>query len=166
MVKRVSKNLIVEGNHEALGHVLEHIGVTWPAVEGERILESTIQAIFPDDQAAKVWEGNDLTHRTVKNEPYYPVIVSLKDPPRTWFKNLRLLQIWKKLSIVKSLRVLLDLSSCVVGEVYLKLKALEEIVGKEMISDSYVPKMKKPRMMTTRSRLDRDRVENLMRPGL
>ena len=87
MVKRVTKNIIAEGNHEALGHVLEHIGVTWPLIEREQILQSTIQAIFPDNQATKVWEGNNLTHRTVKNEPYYPVIVSLKDLPRTWFKK-------------------------------------------------------------------------------
>lgn len=164
MVKRITKDVVAEGNHEALEHVLEHIGVTWPMVERERIFQIVTQAIFPPEQAAHVWEGSNLTHITVEKEPYYPVTVSLRDPPGIWFRNLRLLQIRKKLDLVRSLRVSLDFTSCVIGEVYFKLKALKEIVGKEMMADNYVPKMKKPRMMTTRNRLARDRIENLRRP--
>ena len=166
MVKRVSKKLLADGEHNALEHVFEHIGVSWPAIERKKILQSVIQATFPDGQAMYVWEGSNLTHVTSQNEPYYPVTVSLKDSPRDWFKNLRILQIRKKLCLVKSLRVSLAISSCVTGEVNAKIKSLEEVVGKEMVNDSYIPKMRKPRMMTTRNRQSRDRIENLKRPCL
>ena len=132
MVRRVPKDLIAEGNHEALEHVLEHIGVTWPMKERERILQIATQAIFPMEQTNHAWGGADLTHITVAKEPYYPVTVALTDSPGVWFKNLRLLQIRKKLGLVRSLRVTLDLTSCVIGEVYTKLKTLEEIVGKDI----------------------------------
>lgn len=157
MVKRVAKDMIAEGNHEALGLVLEHIGLTGPLAECERILQVATQEIFPTDQAVHVWKGCDLTYFTVERKPYYLVTVSLKDPPGIWFKNLRLLQIRVKLGLVNSLRVTHDSSTYIIGEMYYKLRALRKVVGKEMITNSYVPRMRKPRMMTTRNRLARER---------
>ena len=157
MVKRITKDVVAEGNHEALVHVLDHVGVTWPLMERERIFQIATQAIFPTEQAASVWKGCDLTYFSVEKKPYYLVTVSLRDSPGIWFKNLRLLQIRMKLGLVNSLRVTLEYSSCIIGEVYFKLKALEEVVGKEMMTDNYTPKMRKPRMMTTRTRLAREK---------
>ena len=160
MVKRISKDVISEGNHEALAHVLDHVGVTWPLMERERILQIATQAIFPADQASSVWKGCNLAYFSVDKKPYYLVTISLRDSPGLWFKNLRLLQIRMKLGLVNSLRVTLEYSSCIIGEVYFKLKALEDVVGKEMMTDTYTPKMRKPRMMTTRTRIAREMNKN------
>ena len=157
MVKRILKDVVAEGNHKALVHVLEHVGVTWPLMERERILQIATQAIFPTEQATSVWKGCDLAYFSYEKKPYYIVTVSLRDSPRIWFKNLRLLQIWMKLGLVNSLRVTLEYSSCIIAEDYSKLKALEGVVGKEMMTDTYTPKMRKPRMMTTRTRLAREK---------
>lgn len=166
MVGRVSGKMLADDEHEALGLVFEHIGVTWSTVEREKILRTITQAAFPGVQVLRAWEGSDLTHVTSKNEPYYPVTVSLKSSPVDWFKNLRILQIRKKLGLVRSLRVTLDVSSCVIGEVYAKIKALEAVVGKEMVNDNYIPKMRKPRMMINRNHIIRDRIGSLKRPCL
>lgn len=164
MIRRVSKNLVAGESHNALEYVLEHIGVTWPIMEREQLYQSVVQAMFPEDHVLYVWEGVNLTPNTVGGEPYYPDTVSLKDPPGIWFRNLRLLQICKKLDLVGTIRVTLNLASCVVGEVYFKLKALKKVIGKEMIPSNYVSRMKKPRMMTSHARIERDKLVNQWRP--
>ena len=166
MVKRVTKNWISGEDQGLVEFALQHIGTKWSMEEREKVLKDISYAFFPPNQRADVWTGYDQTHRTVNNEPYYPISIVLNQRPDVWFKNLRLLQIRQKLNLVKSIRINLGQESSTIGSVYAKLKALEGVVGKEMMSSDYIPELKRPRMMSTRSRIANDRAESLRRAGL
>ena len=58
-----------------------------------------------------------------------------------------MLQIRTKVRLITSLHLsLLSQPSCVSGKIIAKIQALENIVGKDMISNHRIPPMKKPRM--------------------
>ena len=116
MVKRVSKDVISEGNHEALAHVLDHIGVTWTIEEREEMLRKISYTVFPPSRRADAWQGCDRTRFTENNQFFYPVTASLGVSPSNWFKNLRLLQVRKKLWLISSLRVSMSEPSLLSGE--------------------------------------------------
>ena len=151
MVKRVSANWLADSEHEAMDHVFEHIGVTWPSEERERLLQIASKTAFPSDQRAEAWKGYDQTQSTSEKVYYYPITASLTDAPSVWFHNLRLLQIRKKLNLVTSVRVGLTEPSIIAGEVLAKTQALELVVGKYMMSRASIPKMRKPHMSAVRA---------------
>ena len=146
MVKRVSFDWLAAGEHPTMAHVFEHIGVTWPIEEREKILRIASITAFPPHDRSQVWGGYDQSRATVQNKFYYPVTASLTDRPSTWFKNLRILQIRKVLNLVSSVRVGLHEPSLLAGEVLAKTRALERVVGIEMMTRASVPQMKKPRI--------------------
>lgn len=146
MVKRVSQNWLAEGEHPTLDHVFEHIGVTWPINKRERILRIASFMAFPPNRRADVWREYDQSQFAVDNKFYYPIIANLMDSSSNWFNNLRLIQIRKKLNLISSMRVCLIEPSLLAGEVLAKTKALELVVGKEMIHRVSIPPMKKPRI--------------------
>ena len=146
MVKRVSCKWLEAGEHPAMDLVFEHIRVTWPVEERERILRIASITAFPPNRRADVWRGYDQSWSTVGDKFYYPIIANLRDSPSNWFKNLRLLQIRKKLNLISSMRVCLTEPSLLAGEVLAKTKALEQVVGAEMMHRASVPPMKKPRI--------------------
>lgn len=156
MVKRVTRDWLAEGAHPALEHVFEHIGVTWPIDEREELFKIASYTAFPANARMDAWRGHDLTIFTVGNKFHYPITASLADKPNVWFKNLRLLQIRKKLNLITTLRTNMMHPSILAGEVLAKAKALEEVVGKHMMSPASVSQMQKPRMMTTRTARVRD----------
>ena len=101
MVKRITKEWLAEGAHPALDYVFEHIGVTWPIDEREALFKIASYTAFPPNARMNAWRGYDMSVLTANNEFYYPITVSLD----VWFKNLRLLQLRKKLNLITSLRV-------------------------------------------------------------
>lgn len=146
MVKRVSFDWLAEGEHPAMAHVFEHIGVTWPIEEREKLLRVASITAFPPHDRSQVWRGYDQSRSTVENKFYYPITASLTDSPATWFKNLRILQIRKVLNLVTSLRVNLTEPSLLAGEVLAKTQALERVMGRDMMTHASVPPMRKPRI--------------------
>ena len=131
--------------------VFEHIGSTWPIEERERLLRVASLAIFPPSQRSDVWRGYDQSRSTVQNVFYYPITASLRDSPSVWFRNLRLIQIRKRLNLITSMRVNLTEPSLLAGEVLAKTQALEAVVGKPMMHRASVPPMQKPCMSTLMS---------------
>lgn len=166
MARRVSRSLLANGTHRAIGHVLDHIGTTWPIEEREEVLSIVMRAMFPPCTRADVWRGYDQTFRTVGQEFYYPIPINLEASPSSWFKNLRLLQLRVKLNLVQSLRISINSCSLISGEVIVKLKGLEQAVGKEIMERHRVPRFLKPRMMTTRNRIANERAQGLREAGL
>lgn len=169
MVKRVTKEWLAEGAHPALEHVFEHIGVTWPIEEREKLFDIASYTAFPSNVRLDAWRGFDHTILTAENKFYYPITASVAATPNVWFKNLRLLQIRKKLNLITSLRVSMFQPSILAGEVLAKTQALEEVVGKHMMSQASVVRMRKPCMMTTRTARIRSanvRAESLRDAGL
>ena len=88
-----------------LEHVYEHIGVTWTIEEREKMLRKISYRVFPPSRRADAWQGCDRTRFTENNQFFYSVTASLGVSPSNWFKNLRLLQVRKKLWLISSLRV-------------------------------------------------------------
>ena len=146
MVRRVSSDWLAAGEHPAMGFVFEHIGLTWPIEEREKLLRVASITAFPPHQRSEVWRGYDQTRSTSENVFYYPITASLGDSPSVWFRNLRLLQIRKKLNLVTSMRVNLTEPSLIAGEILAKTLALKAIVGSPMMSRASIPKMRKPHM--------------------
>ena len=110
-----------------------------------------------------------MTVLTANNEFYYPITVSLATCPNVWFKNLRLLQLRKKLNLITSLKVSQIHPPILGGEALAKLKALEEVVGKHMISPASVVQMQRPYLATTRTarmRVGGTRAESLRIAGI
>ena len=85
---------------------------------------------------ADAWYGYDRTHLTENGEFYYPITAPLGVTPNVWFKNLRLLQVRKKLRLISSLRVSINEPYCLSGEILAKMQALEKVVGKEMMAST------------------------------
>ena len=115
MVKQVSANWLADGEHAAMNHVFEHIGVTWPIEEHEKLLRTSSITAFPPHQCLEVWRGYNQTRSTSTNIFYYPITVALTDSPSVWFRKLRLLQIQRKLNLVTSVRVNLTEPSFIAG---------------------------------------------------
>lgn len=146
MVRRVSFDWLAAGEHPAMEHVFEHIGLTWPIQEREKLLRIASITAFPPHQRSEVWTGYDQSRSTAENVFYYPITASLRDSPSVWFRNLRLIQIRKKLNLMTSMRVNLTEPSLIAGEVLAKTLALQAVVGPEMMSRASIPKMRKPHM--------------------
>ena len=91
MVKRVFANWLADGEHAAMDHVFEHIGVTWPIEERKKVLRIASITAFPPHQRSEVWSGYNQTRSTSENIFYYLITVALTDSPSVWFRNLRLL---------------------------------------------------------------------------
>ena len=95
--------------------------------------------------------------------------MSLNTSPNVWFKNLRLLQLRKKLNLITSLRVSQIHPSILGGEALAKMKALEEVVGKHMMSPASVVQMQRTYLATTRTarmRVGGTRAESLRNAGI
>lgn len=165
MVKRVTRNWLAEDVHPAMEHMFEHIGVTWPLEDRESLFRIASYTAFPPNQRADAWTGYDQSHLAVAKKFYYPIHASLGASPNVWFKNLRLLQIRRKLNLVSSMRVTLGEPSLLAGEVLAKTRALEAVVGENMMTRASVSQMKKPRMRTTSSRIANERADALRRAG-
>lgn len=163
MVKRVSREWLTDEAHPALEHVYEHIGVTWTVEQREKMFREISYTVFPQSRRVDAWQGWDHTHLTENNQFFYPVTASLGDSPSNWFKNLRLLQVRNKLRLISSLRVSISEPSLLSGGVLAKLKALEKIVGEEMMAPTSVPLLKTP---TTGTSLSNMRAESLRNSGL
>ena len=146
MVRHIPFDWLAAGEHPAMVHVFEHIGLTWPIEEREKLFRIASITAFPPHQRADVWAGYDQSRSTVGNVFYYPITASLRDSPLVWFRNLRLIQIRRKLNLITSMRVNLTEPSLLAGEVLAKAKALEAVAGKEMMSRASIPKMRKPHM--------------------
>lgn len=106
------------------------------------MLRKISRAIFPPNRRVDELRGYDRTHLTEKNVFYYPITASLGASPNVWFKNLRLLQIRKALRLVSSLQVSLSRLSHFSREIYVKMEALKETLGKEMMVPTSIPQMK------------------------
>ena len=165
-MKRVTQNWLADGAHLAMEHAFDHIGVHWPLEDGENLFKIASYIAFPPNKRANVWKGHDKSHFTVGIKFYYPIHASLGAMPNVWFKNLRLLQIRKKLNLISSMRVSINEPSLLAGEVLAKTKALEDVVGKDMMTQVSIPQMKKPRIRTTWSRIANERAEALRNAGL
>ena len=113
-----------------------------------------------------MWGGYDQTPLISTGEYYYPVFVSLGAKPNVWFKNLRLLQIRKELNLIQSIHISLDHFTHMGGEIVAKIKALEQVVGTDIINRYRVPPRKNLRIMSTRIRLHLDRAKALRIHGL
>ena len=163
MVKRISREWLTGEAHPALEHVYEHIGVTWTIEERERMLRKISYTVFPPHRRADAWQGCDRTRFTENNQFFYPVTASLGASPNIWFKNLRLLQVRKKLRLISSLRVSMNEPSHLSGEILAKLKALEKVVGEDMMAPTSVPLLKTPAMGSSSSNI---RAESLRNSGL
>lgn len=146
MVKRVPFDWLAAGEHPAMDHVFKHIRITLPIEEREKLLRIASIIAFPPHQQADMWKGYDQSRSTVGNVLYYPITASMRDSPSVWFKNLCLIQIQKKLNLITSMRVSLTEPSLLAGEVLAKIKALELVVGKDMMHRASVSQMKKPRI--------------------
>ena len=166
MVKRVIQNWLTDGAHPAMEHVFEHIGVHWPLEDRENLFKIASYTAFPPNKRADAWKGHDKSHLTVGRKFYYPMHASLGAMPNVWFKNLRLLQIRKKLNLISSMRVSINEPSLLAGEVLAKTKALEDVVGKDMMTQVSIPQMKKPCIRTTWSRIADERAKALRNAGL
>ena len=166
MVKQVTQNWLADGAHPAMEHVFEHIGMHWPLQDRENLFRIASYIAFPSNKRAHVWKGPDKSHFTVGGKFYYPIHASLGAMPNVWFKNLRLLQIRKKLNLIFSMRVSINEPSLLAREVLAKTKALEDVVGKDMMTQVSIPQMKKPRIRTTWSRIADERAEALRNVGL
>lgn len=169
MVKRVKQNWLAEGTHPAFDHVFEHIGVTWPIDEREKLFDIAFRTAFPPNVSADAWRGYDQTSYTVGGKFYYPITAILSASPSIWFRNLRLLQIRRKLDLITSLRITVAQPSILAGEALAKLQALEAVVGKEMTSTSSVVPLQNLRMMSTRTariRATNARAESIRNAGL
>ena len=106
MVKRVPfDDWLAAGKPPAMAHVFEHIGLTWPIKEQEKLLHIASITFFPPHQRSEAWKGYDQSCSMVGNVFYYPITASLRDSPFVWFRNLCLIQIRKKLNLITSLRV-------------------------------------------------------------
>ena len=160
MVKRVPFDWLAAGEHPAMEHVFEHIGLTWPIDEREKLLRIASITAFPPHQRSEVWAGYNQSRSTVGNVFYYPITASLRDSPSVWFRNLHLIQIRKKLNLITSMRVNLTEPSLLAGEVLAKTKALEAVVGQEMMSRASVPQMKKPHMQRLMSAVRATAIRN------
>lgn len=163
MVKQISCEWLTNEAHPALEHVYEHIGVTWTIEERERMLRKVSHTIFPPHRRSDAWQGYDRTRYTENNQFFYPVTASLGASPNIWFKNLRLLQVRKKLRLISSLRVSMSEPSLLSGKILAKLKALEEVVGKDMMAPTSVPLLRTPAMRPSSSNI---RAEYLRNSGL
>ena len=152
---------MAEGAHPALDYVFEHIGVTWPIDEREALFKISSYTAFPPNARMDAWRGYDMTVLTANNEFYYPITASLNTSPNVWFKNLLLLQLRKKLNLITSLRVNQIHPFILGGEALAKMKALEEVVGKHMMSPASVVQMQRPYLMTARMRVGGTRAESL-----
>ena len=151
MVRRVTSDWLAAGEHPAMELVFEHMGITWPIEEREKLLRTVSLATFPSSQRSQVWAGYDQSRSTVRNVFYYPITASLRDLPSVWFRNLRLLQVRKRLNLVTSMRVNLTEPSVLAGEVLAKTQALEAVVGRPMMHRASVPPMRRPHMRTLMS---------------
>lgn len=146
MVRRVLSDWLAAGEHPAMEHVFEHIGLTWPIEEGKKLLRIASITVFPPHQRSKVWTDYNQSRSIVGNVYYYPITPSLRDSPSVWFRNLRLIQICKKLNLITSMRVNLTEPSLIAGEVLAKTLALQAVVGKEVMDRASIPQMRKPHM--------------------
>ena len=126
--------------------MFECIDVTWPIEEREKLLCTASITAFPPHQRSEVWRGYNQTRSTSANIFYYPITVALTDSPLVWFRNLRLLQIQRKLNLVTSVRVNLTEPSFIAGEILAKTQSLERVVGSFMMSRASIPRMRKPHM--------------------
>ena len=124
------------------------MGASWSVTKREEVVNFISCAFFPSDKQANTWKGQNQTTCTQGRVFYYLVTINLGDILYIWFINLWLLQIRTKLRLITSLRLsLLSQPSCVVsGKIIAKIQALEDIIGKDMISNHRIPPMKKPRM--------------------
>ena len=166
MTKKITKELLAEGVHPALDLVFEHIGVTWPIEERETLFKIALYTVFSLNANMDAWRGSDLTAHTVNKEFYYPVTASLNASPKTWFNNLRLLQLRKKLNLITSLKINQIHPSILGGEALAKLKALEEVVGKHMMSPASSVPMQRRLLTTARMRVGGVRTDSIRNAGL
>ena len=113
-----------------------------------------------------MWGGYDETPLISTSRLYYPIHVSLEATPNVWFKNLRLLQIQKELNLIQSVHIFLDHFTHMGGGIIARIKALEALVGSEIINRYIIPPRKKLRIMSTQARLHIDRAEALQINGL
>ena len=161
MVKQATQDWLADGAHPAMEHVFEHIDVHWPLEDRENLFKIASYTVFPPNKRANVWKGHDKNHLTVGKKFYYPIHASLGAMLNVWLKNLRLLQIRKKLNLISSMCVSINEPSLLAGEVLAKTKALEDVVGKDMMTQVSIPQMKKPRIRTTWNRIANERAEAL-----
>ena len=148
----MSSNWLMGGTHPAIDIAFQHIGSSWSVEKREEILNTISHAIFPPNHRADAWGGYNQTIFANDGQFYYPITVPLGTYPNAWFKNLRILQIRVKLKLISSLRVsLLSQPSCISREVLAKLNALKDAIGKEIIENHKIPKMKKHIMRTNRN---------------
>lgn len=160
---------MAKGAHPALDLVFEHIGVTWPIDEREQFFDIALRAAFPPNVRADAWRGYERSFYTVGGRFYYPITAILSAPPGIWFKNLRLLQIRRKLNLISSLKVSTSQSVLLGGEALAKLQALEAVVGREMMSPASVAPFRclcSRITRTARIRATSARAESLRNAGL
>ena len=146
--------------------LLSHIGVMWPIQKCEMVLGIISHAFFPPNSQANMWPGYDQTPVISTGKFYYPIHVSLGVTPNGLFKNLRILQIQKELNLIQSVHISLDHFTHTGGEITAKIKALEEVVGSEIMNRYRIPPRKKLRIMSTQNHLHIDRVESVRIRGL
>lgn len=149
VARRVPLSWLAPDQHEAMGIVLQHIGVTWPEEERERILDIVREASFTPALKRDLWGGRDISEATVEGVPYYPITVSLADKPNLWFKNLRLIQIRRVLGLITHVLLRMPMNPCPSGEIVVKMVGLEQAVGKEVMGLPHMPPLKRMRAMTT-----------------
>ena len=113
-----------------------------------------------------VWGGYDQTPLISTGKFYYLVFVSLGVKPNVWFKNLRLLQIQKELNLIQSIHISLEHFTHKGGEIVAKIKALEQVVGTDIMNWYRIPPRKKLKIMSTKICLNLDRAKALRIHGL
>lgn len=162
MARCIAQQWLDSKNNEILEIFFQHIGTSWPVWRCELIFDIALQAIFPPNKRTDAWKGQDHTCNTVKGLYYYPITITLESTTNVWFENLRLLQLRKVLNIVQCIFLSLNLLSISAWETTFKLWVIESIVGSKMMKIHCIPRMKKPRMMTTCRRINEE-CEHAMR---
>ena len=133
MAKCISNAWLNEGTHLAIDITFEQIGTNWPLAKKKRIFWMISCAILPPICWGNEWEGKDQTNYTVETQFYYLINIPLEIHYNVWFKNLHLLQIYMKLKLITLLCLsMLNLPSCILGEIFAKMEATKGIMGKCM----------------------------------
>ena len=93
----------------------------------------------PSQHVRRIQPYIDHIHRKI----LLPIHVSLGATPNVRFKNLRMLQIRKELNLIQSILISLDHFTHMGGEIVAKIRALEQVVGSEIMNWYKVPPKKK-----------------------
>ena len=81
-----------------------------------------------------MWRGYEQTPLISNGDFYYPINVSLGATPNVWFKNLRILEFRKELNLIQSMHISLDSFTHMGGKIVVKMKALEQVAGSDIIN--------------------------------